>query len=138
MNHIKKFSHINETNEEYIIQLSDSDIYTDDKRYLDIFDLNNMNTIINIDVTWYIEKSMVFIAELCTEYHIIPNKKVIDNIVYDIKYYVEESILYRDDDDIDYDSILNFNVQFLKYLEVEQPEEYNKYNRIKKSKEFNL
>jgi len=129
---IKKFN-------ENTIYLDGEDIDTDNQELTERFDIENMKTSITVNLDWYIEKALVPIARLCSDNDITPSKEVIDELVEDIKDYVEEYILYIDNEYTNWEKeFSHFPDKFLEILKLRMNDEYKKYEKTKKAKDFNL
>jgi len=125
--------------ENYNIYLNDKEIINNSKELYDIFNIDNINTKIEIDVDWYIEIALSIIVDFCIKYNIVPNKKIIDNLIYYIKTYIEEYIIYKDVTYNNWDTEFNWVIKdLLYYLKKELPTEYEKYLKKSKSERFNI
>jgi hypothetical protein len=136
MRYLKK---LNESHKTYEIYLNDEVIETTNKELYDIFDVDKINTKIVVDLEFYIEVGLSIVANFCIDYNIIINKKIIDELVIKIKSYTEDYILYRDSEYAEWVDEYSWIINDLKWLLQDHlPNEYKKYEKQQKSKNFNL
>jgi len=129
--------HIKRINEDFY--LGGREIKSDDENFKDIFTLKNYNTKKEIDFEYYIEIGFRWIAIECLKYDITPNKDVMNAMVENIKGFSEDNFLYYEPEMVNEEADLKYIIEDFYYeLKRVQPEEYRKYGKNQKSKEFNL
>ena len=131
MKHIKKFN-------EATLYFNMDDYDTTDE-YEKLFNVDNYNTNITMDLSYYVDYGLKKLFIFCEKYDIHPRKDIISELVNDMKSHTEDHILYHDQEDIVVDEEFGFIINYLKdLLKIRQPEEYKKIEMIDNAKKFNI